>query len=93
MQLEYEKMLSTLDNYLSIMKRNLEILKDEHEQFLADTKRAEPLLVDYIIQTAIEEFSVIIEQFEDKQKKGWKSLFGDEEILGCYPKFQFIYRS
>ncbi|XP_044745377.1 uncharacterized protein LOC123307222 [Coccinella septempunctata] len=81
MQIEYEKINGTLDQHLDILKGHLKMLKDEHENFLADTKRAEPLLIDYIIQSAVEEFSVVIEQFEGKQIKGWKSLEGDEEML------------
>ncbi|XP_045472419.1 uncharacterized protein LOC123679087 [Harmonia axyridis] len=81
MQLEYERVIGILDEQLEYMKKNLKRLKEEHERFLADTQRAEPLLIDYIIQAAVEEFTVVIEQFEFKQKKGWKSLYGDEEIL------------
>ncbi|KAL3288977.1 hypothetical protein HHI36_003420 [Cryptolaemus montrouzieri] len=80
-QLEYEKVTSILDNHLEIMKKNLAFLSEEHDKFTTETKRSEPLLIDYIILAAIEEFTVLTETFESKQKKGWKALYGDEQVL------------
>ncbi|KAK9892684.1 hypothetical protein WA026_021537 [Henosepilachna vigintioctopunctata] len=80
-QLEYEKIITVLDDQLEIIKHNLGILSEEHESFLGDTNKSNPLLIDYVIQAAMEEYSNIVKQFELKQKNGWKSSNGDEEML------------
>lgn len=82
LQKEYEQTIEEMNEQLSLMDLYLKNLQDELDNFIKyDKKETQPFLIEYVIQSALEEYGQNKLNFQKKQLTGWKSYISEEQII------------